>query len=187
MLNEENWYAINIFPSHHDRILKEIQKVAWQNSIEINIFNPHYIPKRRKRMVMKNRLESRTAQIYDGYLYIYINKQKLQEIDSSLKSIKGILKVMQPSVTQKEFDAMYDCVMGMYKNFKSPISKKSPSNINGYVFKGGETVKIVDGQLEGFSGKVKEIHKNGEIIKIALNFLGKETMVSFPPSMVVVK
>ncbi len=182
---EESWYAVSINPMYHDFILKELNRLAWEESFEINFFNPHYIPKRKKSSSSFGINKAfRGSQIYDGYLYIYIDDEELKNHESRIKSIKGVIKVMRPTVTQEEFDAMYDCIMSMYKNYKNPASIKRPVNKSSYEFKGGEMVEIVGGQLTGFRGRVKTICKNGEMLKIGLRLLGTETLVSFPPSMV---
>ena len=45
----------------------------------------------------------------------------------------------------------------------------------------GDTVKIVDGPLEGFSGKVDEIDREKNKVRVTISMFGRETPVELEP------
>ena len=157
------WYVIRVRSGNEKKAVKSIIENAVKNKIA-NYFKEFIIPVENISQVRRGKVVNVEKRLYPGY--IIANISKIDFVCSVIKNSQYVNALMYSYITDEE-------LMRVRKSVEEGKVIKEIKN----TFEVGESVRIVDGPFETFSGSIEEMNKEGDIVKVIVNIFGRETPV----------
>ncbi|MDQ2085667.1 antiterminator LoaP [Herbivorax sp. ANBcel31] len=160
--NKEAWYALFVNANSEEKVKKILEK-------EIGDDYSIIIPKRKLRERKGGKWHFVKRKLFPGY--VLLRGTLSLEDYYYLKTVPGILKPLKSedkvlTIDENELEAL-----------RILIDKKE--NIIGIstVYKENDVIKIIDGPLTGFEGKIVSVNGRKGRAKVRLDFLNEERIV----------
>ena len=164
---ERNWYVIHTYSGYEEQVSDSLRQRIESMGMQNRIFD--VVVQKEKQIEIKNgKRKVIEKRIFPGYVLV-----DMEVTDDSWYVVRNT-----PNVTG-------------FIGFGVRPTPMSPEEINRIKkrmgveepkykidFKMGELVKIIDGALKGFEGKVEEINEDKGSVKVLVNMFGRETPVN---------
>lgn len=162
MSEAAKWYVVHTYSGYENKVAATIQKTVENRHLEDLIFDVR-VPTEIVTEVRETGTKEVERKIFPGYVLI-----KMIMNDDSwyvVRNTRGVTSFVGPGskpvpLTEKEVAAL-----GMEK-LEVRLS-----------YQVGDSVKIIDGPLEGFIGVVDEIDLTGQTVKVTVSMFGRGTPV----------
>ncbi len=164
---ERNWYVIHTYSGYEEQVADSLRQRIESMGMQNRIFDV-VVPKEKQIEIKNGKRKVIEKRIFPGYVLV-----DMEVTDDSWYVVRNT-----PNVTG-------------FIGFGVRPTPMSPEEINRIKkrmgveepkykidFKNGELVKIVDGALKGFEGKVEEINEDKGSVKVLVNMFGRETPVN---------
>ncbi len=164
---ERNWYVIHTYSGYEEQVSDSLRQRIESMGMQNRIFDV-VVPKEKQIEIKNGKRKVIEKRIFPGYVLV-----DMEVTDDSWYVVRNT-----PNVTG-------------FIGFGVRPTPMSPEEINRIKkrmgveepkykidFKIGELVKIVDGALKGFEGKVEEINEDKGSVKVLVNMFGRETPVN---------
>jgi len=164
---ERNWYVIHTYSGYEEQVADSLRQRIESMGMQNRIFDV-VVPKEKQIEIKNGKRKVIEKRIFPGYVLV-----DMEVTDDSWYVVRNT-----PNVTG-------------FIGFGVRPTPMSPEEINRIKkrmgveepkykidFKIGELVKIVDGALKGFEGKVEEINEDKGSVKVLVNMFGRETPVN---------
>jgi len=164
---ERNWYVIHTYSGYEEQVSDSLRQRIESMGMQNRIFDV-VVPKEKQIEIKNGKRKVIEKRIFPGYVLV-----DMEVTDDSWYVVRNT-----PNVTG-------------FIGFGVRPTPMSPEEINRIKkrmgveepkykidFKMGELVKIVDGALKGFEGKVEEINEDKGSVKVLVNMFGRETPVN---------
>ncbi len=163
MDEQSKWYVVHTFSGYENKVATNLEKIVenrhlqdWIQEVRVPTETVVEIGKEGQRKEVERK-------IFPGYVLV-----KMVLTDDSwfvVRNVRGCTGFVGPNgkpvpLTEKEIAAL-----GVEK--KEIIVD----------YKVGDTVKIIDGPLENFSGVVEEIDQEKDMVRVTISMFGRETSV----------
>jgi transcriptional antiterminator NusG len=172
MSNEESpykWYVVRAISGQEKKVEARIKTELAKMNLE------HYVPKilipiEKVFQVKNGKKTSKEKNLFPGYILIEADLRG--EVLPTIKSVNG--------------------VVGFLKDAKGPVPMRL-SEINRLLgvadlanemgeqmaepFLIGETVKVIDGPFNGFTGEIKEVHEDKKKLNVMVKIFGRPTPI----------
>ena len=159
---DARWYVVHTYSGYENKVADNIVKMVDSRNMNDLVFDVR-IPTEIVHDVEKKKDIER--KIFPGYVLV-----KMIMTDDSwfvVRNIRGVTGFVGSSSTPVPLTEEEVLKLGV---------EKRTVEVNYAV---GDTVRIVNGPLEGFSGKVEEIDTEKNLVRVLLSMLGRETSVEF--------
>jgi len=153
---ERNWYVIHTYSGYEEQVADSLRQ-----RIEI-------VPKEKQIEIKNGKRRTVEKRIFPGYVLVdMIVDDYSWYVVRNTPNVTGFIGFgVRPTPMSKEEIDRIKKRMGV----KEPKFKVD--------FKEGDLVKITDGALKGFEGKIEEVDQDRGKIKVLVNMFGRETPVN---------
>ena len=162
MDEQSKWYVVHTFSGYENKVATNLEKIVENRHLQDWIQEVR-VPTETVVEVKGNQRKEVERKIFPGYVLV-----KMVMTDESwfvVRNVRGCTGFVGPNgkpvpLTEKEIAAL-------------GVEKKEIV----IDYKVGDTVKIVDGPLENFSGIVEEIDTEKNMVRVTISMFGRETSV----------
>ena len=162
MSDQAKWYVVHTYSGYENKVATNLETIVENQKLQDLILEVK-VPTETVTEMKDNKQREVERKIFPGYVLV---KMILTE-DSwfVVRNIRGVTGFVGPSskpvpLTEKEVEAL-------------GVEKKEIV-VN---FKEGDSVKIIDGPLEGFMGVVEQIEADKNLVRVNTTMFGRETPV----------
>lgn len=161
-MSDANWYVVHTYSGYENKVATNLETIVENQKLQDLILEVK-VPTETVTEMKDNKQREVERKIFPGYVLV---KMILTE-DSwfVVRNIRGVTGFVGPSskpvpLTEKEVEEL-------------GVEKKEIV-VN---FKEGDSVKIIDGPLEGFMGVVEQIEADKNLVRVNTTMFGRETPV----------
>ncbi len=161
-MDEAKWYVVHTFSGYENKVATNLEKIVENRHLQDWIHEVR-VPTETVVEIKDNQRKEVERKIFPGYVLV-----KMVMSDDSwfvVRNVRGCTGFVGPNgkpvaLTEQEIAAL-------------GVEKKEI--IVDYAV--GDTVQIVDGPLENFSGVVEEIDQEKNMVRVTISMFGRETSV----------
>lgn len=150
------WYVIQVVSGKENKMRETIEFEFKRNGLD-RFISRMLIPSEKAVQVRNGKKYNIDKKFFPGY--IFVECENINDIEPGLKHIKGVSHILKQSLSQREVD-----------NIIEKEEKKNTPDI----FSVGQEVKITDGPFVSFLGKIDELDKEKEKVKVVVLMFGRE-------------
>ena len=161
---DANWYVIHTYSGYENKVADSILKIVDSHKMHDLVFDVQ-VPTEMVTEIKDNKKREVERKIFPGYVLV-----KMIVTDDSwfaIRNIRGVTGFVGSASTPVPLTEEEVLSLGV---------EKRTIEVNYAV---GDIVNIVNGPLEGFSGRVEEIDTEKNVVRVLLSLLGRETSVEF--------
>ena len=158
------WYIINVVAGQENKICDDINNIAKTNE---NIKEAFIPTKKVFKHVRGKKVES-AQKLFPNYVFVNMNMDK-----DSYGAIRSIPKVLNFLGSKDKPEEVSDAKMEKLMNKITEENKWSEEN----VFEIGETVKVIEGPFESFTGTVESKDADKNVLRISISIFGRSTII----------
>lgn len=158
------WYIINVVAGQENKICDDINNIAKTNE---NIKEAFIPTKKVFKHVRGKKVES-AQKLFPNYVFVNMNMDK-----DSYGAIRSIPKVLNFLGSKDKPEEVSDAKMEKLMNKITEENNLSEEN----VFEIGETVKVIEGPFESFTGTVESKDADKNVLRISISIFGRPTMI----------
>jgi transcriptional antiterminator NusG len=169
MENNDNnkWYILNVMAGQENKVVSDIKLMIARGTVGKYIAEI-LIPTKPVVKVKKGQKIQEIQKLYPGY--IFINANLMGDVYNLINSIP---KVMGFLGSKNNPQPVADLKM---QEILSLSSEKIPDNKT-VIFEIGETLNVIEGPFESFSGIVEDFDAEKQKVKISILIFGRATSV----------
>ncbi|OQA03731.1 MAG: hypothetical protein BWY68_00659 [bacterium ADurb.Bin400] len=164
---ERNWYVIHTYSGYEDQVGQSLKQRIESMGMQDKIFNV-IVPKEKQIEIKNGKRKIVEKRIFPGYVLVdMIVTDDSWYVVRNTPNVTGFIGFgVRPTPMSKEEIDRIKKRMGVEEpKFKIDIRE-------------GDLVKITDGALKGFEGKVEETDQEKGKVKVLVSMFGRETPVS---------
>ncbi|MEK9156004.1 MAG: transcription termination/antitermination protein NusG [Patescibacteria group bacterium] len=164
---ERNWYVIHTYSGYEDQVKDSLRQRIDSMGMQDKIFNV-IVPKEKQIEIKNGKRRVVEKRIFPGYVLVdMVVTDDSWYVVRNTPNVTGFIGFgVRPTPMSKEEIDRIRKRMGV----EEPKFKID--------FREGDLVKITDGALKGFEGKVEEIDQDRGKIKVLVSMFGRETPVA---------
>src|SRR4030042_556154 len=163
---ERNWYVLHTYSGYEDSVAKNLKQRIESLGMEDKIFNV-LVPKEKKIKIKGGKRKVIEEKIYPGYVLV-----EMVVTDDSWYVVRNTPNVTgfvgagttPVPVSLPEIENLEKRIKGEEPQFKIEAQP-------------GDLVKITDGPLKDFDGKISEVDEERGKVKVLVNMFGRDTPV----------
>lgn len=167
MKGERAWYVIHTYAGYEDQVAESLKQRVESLDMDDKIFDV-MVPKVKEIEIRSGRRKTVDKRLFPGYVFVeMIVREDSWYVVRNTPNVTGFVGFgVRPSpVLPDEINRIKKLI-----GIKEPKYKIDLQT--------GELVRIVDGPLKGFEGKVNEIDEDKGKIKVLVSMFGRETPVN---------
>lgn len=168
---EKKWYVLQTYSGHENKVKTNIEKMVQQQKLEDQIFSVK-IPSMDVAEMKNGKKKVTKKKLMPGYVLVEMNmtddlRFKIQNLPSVSTFVGGKGKGPEPLSLDE------------IKNLFSDVGDVESEEVSRprFLFKVGETLKIIDGPFANFSGLVDEIFPDKGRLRVRVEIFGRSTPV----------
>lgn len=165
--NTQKWYILNVMAGQENKIAAEIKSMILRGTLGKNIVDV-LVPSKQIMKVKKGQKVQETQKLFPGY--VFINADINSEAYNALNSIPKVIGFLGGKNTP---EAVSDAKMQDILN----TSSEQVVNSKHVIFEAGETLNVIEGPFESFSGVVEDFDVEKQKVKISILIFGRATSV----------
>ena len=156
------WYVIHTYSGYENKVLQTLEQKVKSMGLE-NVINRILIPMEDEIDVKDGKKRTVKRKVFPGYVLI-----EMEVNDRSwyvVRNIRGVTGFVGPGSKPVPLSDEEVAALGV---------EKKQVEVN---FEVGDSVKIIDGYLDGFIGVVEELDTDRNMVKVVVSMFGRETPV----------
>jgi transcriptional antiterminator NusG len=163
---ERQWYVIHTYSGYEDAVCKSLKQRIETLKMEDRIFNV-LVPKEKKIKIKGGKRKVTEEKIYPGYVLVeMIVTDESWYVVRNTPNVTGFVGAGTTPVP---------ILAGEIETLKKRMDIEEPKYE--MEFQPGESIKVADGPFKDYDGKVIEVDKEREKIKVLINIFGRDTPV----------
>lgn len=170
MSENARWYVVHTYSGYENKVASDIEKVVENRNMHDKILDVR-IPTETVTEIKDNKKREVERKIFPSYVLVKLAVNDALEMSDDtwyvIRNTRGVTGFVGPGskpvpLTEKEVAAL-------------GVEKHSIE----VDYAQGDTVNIVDGPFEGFSGVVEELDAERNYVRVTISMFGRETPVEF--------
>ncbi len=164
----KKWYVVRVISGQEKKIKSYIEMEVRRAGIEVYL-NQILIPTEKIYQIRKGKKVSKEQSLYPGY--IFIEAALIGELPHTINNVPGVINFLgekggspQP-LSASEVNRMLGKVDEL---------AESEEELN-IPFMVGESVKVIDGPFNNFSGIIEHINEEKKKLKVSVKIFGRKT------------
>ncbi len=167
MENKQKWYILNVMAGQENKIAGEIKSMIMRGALGKNVVDA-LVPSKQVVKIKKGQKVQETQKLFPGY--VFINADINSEAYNALNAIPKVIGFLGGKNSPEPVsDAKMQDILDTSK--EQAVSSKN------IVFETGETLNVIEGPFESFSGVVEEFDSEKQKVKISILIFGRATSV----------
>lgn len=168
MENKENkWYILNVMAGQENKVASDIKAMIMRDSIGKYVADV-LVPSKQVVKIKKGQKVQESQKLFPGYVFINANINS-----EAYNRINAIPKVMGFLGAKNSPEPVSDAKMQDILNASSDQNLDSKS----VIFEIGETLNVIEGPFESFTGVVEDFDVEKQKVKISILIFGRATSV----------
>lgn len=165
--NTSKWYILNVMAGQENKVAADIKAMILAGSISKCIFDA-FVPTKPIIKIKKGQKVQEVQKLFPGY--VFVNTNLASEAYSAINSIP---KVMGFLGAKNNPQPVAETKMQELLNLSSSQEVDSKH----VIFEIGETLNVIEGPFESFSGAVEDFDIEKQKVKISVLIFGRATSV----------
>ncbi|HOV13491.1 MAG TPA: transcription termination/antitermination protein NusG [Spirochaetota bacterium] len=172
----KGWYVLHVYSGYEKRVESSINELIQEKKLEGMLFQIR-VPTRDVSEMKNGKKKVSKQKIFPGYVLLEmdLDRQAWKEVYSTIKNIQGVTGFVGANKQKTPMPILPDEARVLIQSMGE--SKSEVFTKQKYDFKHGETVKIIDGPFNTFSGVIEEINKEKNKLKVMVGIFGRSTPV----------
>ncbi|HHY51711.1 MAG TPA: transcription termination/antitermination factor NusG [Clostridiales bacterium] len=162
MPEEARWYVVHTYSGYENKVATNIEKAVENRKLQ-DLIHEVRVPTETVVEIKDNKKKEVERKIYPGYVMV-----KMIMTDESwyvVRNIRGVTGFVGPGSRPVPLTDEEVARLGVEK-------KEIVINFNV-----GDSVKVIDGYLEGFIGTVESIEPENDLVRVSVSMMGKDVLV----------
>jgi len=165
---KRNWYVVRAISGKEKKVKEYIESEVAHLKLENYIFQV-LIPTEKVYQIRNGKKISKERSFFPGY--ILIEAVLTGEVPQTIRTVPGVLGFL----TSKEGTPI-PLRMSEVNRILGKVDELAESEEEGLVrFVINETVKVIDGPFNGFSGIIEEVNEEKKRLKVMVKIFGRKT------------
>lgn len=165
------WYIVSVAAGQENRVCNEINNIAK----ECDGIKEAIVPVKKVFKHVRGKKVDAAQKLFPNYVFV-----NMEMSDNSCAAIKDISKVLGFLGSKLKPEEVPDSKMEKLMNRVNEENDLSGESI----FEVGDTVRIIEGPFETFTGVIESKDHEKNILKISVFIFGRSTMVDIEANMV---
>ena len=162
MADNANWYVVHTYSGYENTVKATIEKYVENRGMQ-ELIHEISIPLETVTEITDNGPKEVERKVFPGYVLVkMVMNDETWHVVRNIRGVTGFLGEGNKAIPLSEADV---AALGVEKR-EVVVS-----------YQVGDSVKIIDGPLEGFVGIVKEIALQDQLVTVMVSMLGRETPV----------
>ncbi len=160
MSEEAKWYVVHTYSGYENKVATNLEKIVENRNLQ-ELIQQVYVPTETVTEIKDNKRKEVERKIFPGYVLV-----KMVMTDDSwyaVRNIRGCTGFVGPSSKPIPLSDEEVAALG--------VEKKTVE----VQYKVGDSIRIVDGALEGFVGTVEELDLDKNRVRVTISMFGRET------------
>ena len=165
---EHRWYVLQTLAGHEAKVKGFIELGIRDNAKLGEKISEVLLPQEKIYEVKDGKKKSKIRSFLPGYILICVDLDaQVKDFINNTQSVIGFLGGKNPAPLRDD----------EVKRIVGRIKQEEDSERLDTVFRMGDTVKIIDGPFNNFSGTVEEVNEERMKIKVLVSIFGRKTPV----------
>jgi len=175
MDNKENkWYILNVMAGQENKVATDIKSMILRGVLGHYVIDV-LVPSKQIVKIKKGQKVQEAQKLFPGYVFINANINS-----NAYNLLNAIPKVMGFLGSKNNPEPVADEKMQTILN----LSNEQIADNKNVIFEIGETLNVIEGPFESFSGAVEEFDSEKQKVKISILIFGRATSVELDISQV---
>jgi transcriptional antiterminator NusG len=175
MDNKENkWYILNVMAGQENKVASDIKSMILRGILGHYVLDV-LVPSKQIVKIKKGQKVQEAQKLFPGYVFINANINS-----NAYNLLNAIPKVMGFLGSKNNPEPVADEKMQKILN----LSNEQIADNKNVIFEIGETLNVIEGPFESFSGAVEEFDSEKQKVKISILIFGRATSVELDISQV---
>lgn len=166
---EPRWYVVHTYSGYENKVKTDLEKTIKNRELEDFFFNI-VVPMEEQVEIKDGKRKTNLKKVFPGY--VLVKMIVTEESWYIVRNTRGVTGFVGPEA---------DPIPLTDEEIRNMGFEDVPVNIDYDV---NDTVRVVNGPLEGFVGSVQEINKEKQKVKVLVSMFGRETPVELEFSQV---
>lgn len=165
---KKNWYVVRAISGKEKKVKDYLENEVAQQKLENYIFQV-LIPTEKVYQIRNGKKISKERSFFPGY--VLIEAALIGEVPQLIRSIPGVLGFL----TTPEGSPI-PLRMNEVNRILGKVDELAESEEEGLIrYVVNETVKVIDGPFNGFSGIIEEVNEEKKRLKVMVKIFGRKT------------
>ena len=172
----KGWYVLHVYSGYEKRVEESVNSLVREKTLEGVLFQIK-VPTKEVGEMKNGKKRVQQKKIFPGYVLLEmdLDKRPWKEVYPLVKNINGVTgfvganKLKKPHALSNE-EAR--AILSSISDTKSEVFVKQK-----YDYKHGETIKIIDGPFNSFTGVIEEVSHEKSKLKVMVGIFGRSTPV----------
>ena len=162
MAEEARWYVVHTYSGYENKVASNLEKTVENRNMQ-DLITDILVPTEKVTEVKDNKSREVERKIFPGYVLVkmVLNNDSWYVV----RNIRGCTGFVGPESKPIPLSDEEVAALGVEK--KNVEVSYAP----------GDTVNIIDGPFDGFTGVVEEIDAEKNCVRVTINMFGRETPV----------
>lgn len=160
----KKWYIVNVVAGQENRICDEINEIA----VGSDFVEKAFIPVKKNFKHVRGKRVEVTQKLFPNYVFV-----KMEMNNTNYGIIRNIPKVLGFLGSKLKPEEVSDEKISKLMERIDEENNLSEEN----VYEIGDTVKVVEGPFESFTGTVESKDSEKNILKISISIFGRPTII----------
>jgi transcriptional antiterminator NusG len=164
---ERNWYVIHTYSGYEEQVAESLKQRIESMNMEDQIFDV-IVPKEKQIEIKNGKRKIIEKKVFPGYVLVdMIVSDDSWYVVRNTPNVTGFIGfgIRPTPMSKEEIDRL-----------KKRMGVEEPKYQ--LDLRVGDLIKITDGALKGFEGKIEEVDQNKGKVKVLVNMFGRETPVN---------
>ncbi len=171
MAETAKWYVVHTYSGYENTVKATIEKTIESRGLQDQILAISIPVEEVTEITESGQSKTYERKVYPGYVLVkMVYSDDTWHVIRNVRGVTGFVGTSSNDPTPLTEDEVY--AMGV---------EKKEIIVNYAV---GDTIRILDGPLSGFTGKVEEIEVDKNRVSVVVSMFGRETSVDFELDMV---
>ena len=179
----KGWYVLHVYSGYEKKIEESINILIEEDKLKGILFQIK-VPVRDVADIKNGKKRIQKKKIFPGYILLEmdLDKQHWKEVYPVIKNINGVTGFVGANKTRIPHPLAGEEARAMLQILSD--SKGEVLVEEKYEYVHGETVKVIDGPFNSFTGVIEEINREKNKLKVMVGIFGRSTAVELDFSQV---
>jgi len=177
------WYVLHVYSGYEKRVEESINNLIQEKVLD-GILYQIKVPLKDVPEMKNGKKKIQKKKVFPGYVIVEmdLDKHRWREVYTKIKDVNGVTGFVGADKLKAPFPLSSDEAKAMLQTMSDV--KVDVFTKQKYDFKHGETIKIVDGPFNTFTGVIEGIDRERNKLKVMVGIFGRSTPVELDFSQV---
>ena len=172
----KGWYVLHVYSGYEKRVEESINSLIGERDLE-GVLYQIKVPVKEIGEMKGGKKRIQKKKIFPGYVLIEmdLDKRHWKEVYPLIKNINGVTGFVGANKQKKPHPLSNEearSILSTLSDTKAEVFVKQK-----YDYKHGETIKIIDGPFNSFTGVIEEVSHEKSKLKVMVGIFGRSTPV----------